>query len=257
MMSESGSNAPTLSASTAGRGFYAEHIRVLAQVCSSLAAGADRRVRLRKVAEALAVALKADGVDIHLRTIAGDYMISCASYGDHFGLAARGETLISATTGRMSDLLRTGEPLIMDFENPDSRDRESKIALTLGYKSAVTTPIITGDLIIGTYSISRKGAWCPERMEIEHLCAIGRVLGVGIANAAFVLWTDMCLPDNLDDAERKLLVLISQGLSNEEIAKELFLSTPSVKKRIRGLLRKLGLETRAQAAVFAAHAGIA
>jgi two-component system response regulator DevR len=65
------------------------------------------------------------------------------------------------------------------------------------------------------------------------------------------------MSENLTESDKKMLILISQGLSNEEMGAELFLSEPSVKRQMRNLLQKLGLETRTQAAVFAAHIGLA
>jgi DNA-binding CsgD family transcriptional regulator len=245
------------STSTVSADLYKSNIKGLSQICESLTADADKKVDLRKVVHTLAVVLDGDSTDIHLRTIAGDYLISCASYGDHFGHVARGESLVSARTGRMADLLESGQPLIMDFRNPNKRDRKSKAAIDLGYMSAVATPITVGDTIIGTFSVSRKRPWNPSSLEIDYLLVIGRVLGVGMQSMTLALHADLNLPANLTDSEKKLLTLLAQGLSNEEIGAELFISEPTVKRQLRSLFQKLGLETRAQAAVFAAHAGLA
>ncbi len=58
--------------------------------------------------------------------------------------------------------------------------------------------------------------------------------------------------DDLSPREREVLLLIADGLSNRQIAHALFLSEKTVKNYITGLLRKLGMQRRTQAAVYGA-----
>lgn len=60
----------------------------------------------------------------------------------------------------------------------------------------------------------------------------------------------------LTDREREILQLIVDGRSNAEIAEALFISEKTVKNHVTNLLRKLGLEDRTQAAVYALRHGI-
>ena len=55
----------------------------------------------------------------------------------------------------------------------------------------------------------------------------------------------------LTGQERKILVLIADGLTNRQIADELHLAEKTVKNYVSNLLAKLGMERRTQAAVFA------
>ncbi len=57
---------------------------------------------------------------------------------------------------------------------------------------------------------------------------------------------------SLTAQERKILGHIADGLSNRQIAEEMFLAEKTVKNYVSSLLAKLGLERRTQAAVFAA-----
>lgn len=59
--------------------------------------------------------------------------------------------------------------------------------------------------------------------------------------------------EGLTERERSVLDLIGDGLTNRQIAKELYLSEKTVKNHISRLLSKLGVERRVQAAVIAAE----
>jgi len=61
----------------------------------------------------------------------------------------------------------------------------------------------------------------------------------------------------LSDRERDVLDGVARGLSNVDIASELYLSTATVKTHISNLLAKTGTRTRVQAAVFAYESGFA
>jgi DNA-binding NarL/FixJ family response regulator len=55
----------------------------------------------------------------------------------------------------------------------------------------------------------------------------------------------------LTNQERRLLELIGQGMTNRQIASEMFVAEKTIKNHVSALLAKLGLERRTQAAVFA------
>lgn len=59
-------------------------------------------------------------------------------------------------------------------------------------------------------------------------------------------------PDNLSAREREILALIARGASNKLIARELAIAETTVKIHVQHILRKLGLSSRVQAAVYAA-----
>jgi len=58
---------------------------------------------------------------------------------------------------------------------------------------------------------------------------------------------------NLTEQERRILEHIAKGLTNREIAEQMFLAEKTVKNYVSSLLAKLGLERRTQAAVLAAR----
>jgi two-component system response regulator DevR len=56
----------------------------------------------------------------------------------------------------------------------------------------------------------------------------------------------------LTGQERKILMLVAEGMTNKEIAAQIFLSDKTVKNYVSSILAKLNLERRAQAAAFVA-----
>ncbi|MDX2544530.1 response regulator [Streptomyces sp. WI04-05B] len=63
-------------------------------------------------------------------------------------------------------------------------------------------------------------------------------------------------PDGLTTREAEVLVLIADGLSNQEIAHKLHVSTATVKTHINNLFAKTGIKDRAQAVRYAYGKGL-
>lgn len=63
-------------------------------------------------------------------------------------------------------------------------------------------------------------------------------------------------PDGLTTRETEVLVLIAEGLTNQEIARKLHVSTATVKTHINNLFAKTGLKDRAQAVRYAYGKGL-
>ncbi|MGY3749166.1 response regulator transcription factor [Vagococcus acidifermentans] len=64
------------------------------------------------------------------------------------------------------------------------------------------------------------------------------------------------LHEDLTNREREILLLISEGKSNQEIADELFITLKTVKTHVSNILSKLDVEDRTQAAIYAFKNGI-
>lgn len=62
--------------------------------------------------------------------------------------------------------------------------------------------------------------------------------------------------DQLTDREREVMALVGAGLSNEEIATQLFVSPATAKTHVSRAMIKLGARDRAQLVVFAYEAGL-
>jgi len=62
--------------------------------------------------------------------------------------------------------------------------------------------------------------------------------------------------DQLTSRELEVLVEVSNGATNKEIAEHLFISVNTVKNHVHDILEKLGLKNRRQAALFAIRHGL-
>jgi NarL family two-component system response regulator LiaR len=63
--------------------------------------------------------------------------------------------------------------------------------------------------------------------------------------------------EELTEREMEVLCAIARGLSNQEIANDLFIGIKTVKSHVTNLLSKLGVEDRTQAAIYAFKNGLA
>jgi len=63
--------------------------------------------------------------------------------------------------------------------------------------------------------------------------------------------------DKLSPREREILGFLARGASNKDIARDLELAESTVKMHLQGILKKLGLASRVQAAVYAVEHGLA
>ncbi len=97
---------------------------------------------------------------------------------------------------------------------------------------------------------------------IETIAGGGSMLDPGVAEKALARIRSVAAGerspeerqlDTLSEQERRILALVAEGLTNKEIAAQLFLSDKTVKNYVSSILSKLGLTRRSQAAAFAAR----
>ena len=96
-------------------------------------------------------------------------------------------------------------------------------------------------------------AWAQGRtMTLEQvLAAPGRAEAATPTPAAIIAKPFPTYPDGLTAREVEVLRLVSQGLSNAEIAERLIISLLTVKAHMRSLYNKLGISSRSAATRYA------
>lgn len=127
--------------------------------------------------------------------------------------------------------------IVSSFDDPEYIDRSLK-AGALGYVLKVDSPSV---LVTAIETVaSGRRALGPD--VAAHV--VGHLVGDGRHGPS------------LDSTERRLLGLVAAGSSNARIAGNLFMSETSVKRRLRVVFEKLGVENRTEAVAEAARRGL-
>ena len=92
-------------------------------------------------------------------------------------------------------------------------------------------------------------AWLGAPLELDRATALLRSLGGPARTGTRRL-------GSLSDRETEVLALVSQGLSNPQIADRLYISRKTVSHHVSSVLTKLGMHNRAEAAAWAAAHGV-
>ncbi|MET9212300.1 MULTISPECIES: response regulator transcription factor [unclassified Nocardia] len=105
------------------------------------------------------------------------------------------------------------------------------------------------ELLLAVHAVADGGAYLSPRIAKK---VIARWDGSGFANKTAA----RARIAELTDRERAVLAGVGRGLANQDIAAELFVAESTVKAHVSGILRRLGLTNRVQAAILAHDAGL-
>jgi DNA-binding NarL/FixJ family response regulator len=187
-------------------------------------------------------------------------------------LGRRPEFQVVAEAGTAADAVAAARRLkpdlvIMDVRLPDGSGieacreiradlPETRVVILTSYpdEDAVLSAIVAG---ASGYLLKQVRA----RDLVAALEAVGRgeslldpaVTGRVLERVRRIATSDQ--PDELAQLtaqEQKILLLVAEGMTNKEIAAEVFLSDKTVKNYVSSILAKLNLERRAQAAAYMA-----
>jgi DNA-binding NarL/FixJ family response regulator len=127
------------------------------------------------------------------------------------------------------------------------------IALT----SVLGDASVTGAVRAGAIGYLLKDVAAEELHRAIKAAAEGRVHLA--PEAAARLMREVRAPDGaqpLTDREAEVLQLVARGRANKQIASTLFVEEKTVKAHVSSILRKLGVQSRTQAALYAVRAGL-
>jgi DNA-binding NarL/FixJ family response regulator len=162
--------------------------------------------------------------------------------------------------------------VLMDVRMPDLDGIEATARLVAGGAKARVLMLTTFDLDEYVYRAMKAGAsgFLLKDAKREQLVSAIRTVASGESLLAPAitrrLIEDFCnrpppggsLPvaNRLSDRESEVVRLLARGLSNAEIAGELFLGETTVKSHVARILAKLNLRDRVQIVVFAYESGL-
>ncbi|MEU8383201.1 response regulator transcription factor [Streptosporangium sp. NPDC048865] len=122
-------------------------------------------------------------------------------------------------------------------------------ALDAGVRGFLLKASDPRELIMGVRAVADGAAYLSPRIARKVIAQVsgGRLSRAGEARGHV---------RSLTAREREVLALVGQGMSNQDIGRELFLSQGTVKSHVSAILLRLGLNNRVQAAIIAYEAGL-
>ncbi|MBN9104007.1 MAG: response regulator transcription factor [Propionibacteriaceae bacterium] len=185
------------------------------------------------------------------------------------GFAVAGSASDGAEAVRLASVLRP-DLVLMDVRMEGIGGVEATRRITAADPAVRVAMLTVSDLGEDVYEALRSGAHGylskNESAERLHQALLGLMRGeaaMSSSTAAKVL-AEFARPAQaasegsqpLSRRERDVLGLLVEGLSNEEIARTLFLSEATVKKHLGSIMAKLHLRNRVQVAVFGVRRGL-
>lgn len=123
--------------------------------------------------------------------------------------------------------------------------------------STLTGASITGAIRAGAIGYLLKDAQATDLRAAIKAAAAGQVQLAPEASAYLMReLRDTEQPDQLTERESDVLLLLTQGRSNREIATTLHIVEDTVKTHVRHILNKLGVQSRTQAVLMAMRLGL-
>ncbi|NHN55082.1 response regulator transcription factor [Calidifontibacter sp. DB0510] len=178
------------------------------------------------------------------------------------GEATDGEAAVAAVAQHRPDVV------LMDIRMPVLDGIEATRRITAGEHPPhviVLTTFDADDLVVQALRAGASGFLLkdsrPERLvgAVHAVCAGEPILSPSVtrqlvervtAQAPTGVAAHRVAAAELTDRETEVAELIGQGLSNADIAGQLFMSVPTVKAHVSRVLTKLGVENRVQAALL-------
>jgi DNA-binding NarL/FixJ family response regulator len=125
------------------------------------------------------------------------------------------------------------------------------------------TSVLDDSSVVGAVKAGAIG-YLLKDTEAEELCRAIKAAAAGQVQlspqAAARLVREVRTPDvaptSLSERETQVLRLIARGKANKEIAAELTIGEKTVKTHVSSILNKLGVQSRTQAAIYAAQSGL-
>jgi two-component system, NarL family, nitrate/nitrite response regulator NarL len=125
-------------------------------------------------------------------------------------------------------------------------DGEALAWAEVGIAGCLSTESSPDDLVAAVQTAARGEVFCSPRMTAALVRNLARLSGSRAQPS-------VALP--LTSRQTEILSLIERGLSNKEIARELYIEPATVKNHVHAILEKLQVHRRTDAAALVRHSG--
>ncbi|MEU6554310.1 response regulator transcription factor [Streptomyces sp. NPDC046915] len=160
--------------------------------------------------------------------------------------------------------------VVMDIRMPHTSGVDATLQIMNRPDAPAVLALTTFDLDEYLFGVLRAGAvgfvlkHDPAATLLEGIRAVARGEGFVSPGPTRRLITRVAngdsepvqLPGGLTPRECEVLTLLGQAMSNTQIARRLHIEESTVKTHVQGVLTKLGVRTRVQAALMASRAGL-
>jgi DNA-binding NarL/FixJ family response regulator len=160
--------------------------------------------------------------------------------------------------------------VLMDLRMPvlDGIEATRQIRAALPQTAVVVLTTYTDSANVGQAIAAGAIGYVPKDVPPPELAATIREAAHGVLHLAPVVQRTLLQaiaaprraeldPRELTEREREVLVLLAEGRSNKEIARQLHVSSRTVQGHVGHVLGKLGMVSRTQAAIYATRHGLA
>ncbi|MFH9954692.1 response regulator [Streptomyces roseolus] len=189
------------------------------------------------------------------------------------GLDVVGEAADGAEAVALAERTRP-DVVLMDLRMPGMDGIEATRLVSEGPSGARVLVLTTFDDDENVYGALRAGAcgFLVKDMDLDDILGAVRVVAGGDALIAPAVTTRLIaafarppapaapaarpLPETVTDREREVLTLVGRGLSNREIAGELFISPATAKAHVARLLTRLAARDRIHLVILAYEFGL-
>jgi two-component system OmpR family sensor kinase len=232
--------------------------------------GVDLDEALDQAAQIVAEALNADKVDAFVFEAKTESLVARGTSDTPMGRRQHmlGLHRLPLTHGgRVAAVYRDGNDHVDGHVDRD-RGELKGVKHDLGVRSAVHTPLLVNGERRGVLSVVSA---VPERFsedDISFVQAIGRWLALVMHRAELVQelvgYAELRgrrellaqLMERLTPRQREVAMLIGGGLTNDQIAQRLVLTTGTVANHVEAILRRLEVDSRTQIATVVAELGL-
>ena len=183
------------------------------------------------------------------------------------GLLQQADIAEAGTFDEVAELLERGgevDLILLDLAMPGARGFSGLMFLRAQYPSVPVIVVSANDVPAAIRRCMEFGAsgFIPKTASVEAMrTAVSRVLGGGVWSPPDVDLTTgsdaetaamMARMATLTPQQVRVLMMLSEGLLNKQIAFQLGVSEATVKAHVSAILQKLGVESRTQAVIAAA-----